>query len=88
VRTLATETRVGIQEGKIDLLFEESEGCVLVDYKTDECPAGTDEVSYFREKHGEQIVQYARALASLGVKVKSAYLLLARTGHAVQIPIV
>ena len=76
-----------IEEGKIDLLFEEPEGYVLVDYKTDEYPAGADIETLFREKHGKQILQYVQALASMGVKVSSAYLLMARTGAAIQIPI-
>jgi ATP-dependent exoDNAse (exonuclease V) beta subunit len=87
VRPLSPSLGGGIEEGKIDLLFEEQGMRVLVDYKTDECPAGVEEESFFREKHGGQILQYVKALESMGVKVNSAYLLMARTGTAIEIPI-
>ena len=74
------------QEGKIDLLFEEPDGWVLVDYKTDWVSAEADDAEeYFRRKYAGQIGEYVEALRALPVHVSSAYLLLARTGAAVQI---
>ena len=74
----------GIEEGKIDLLFEESGGWVLVDYKTDQVPSNPDRVDeHFQGKYSGQIKEYLDALQSLSIKIQSAYLLLARTGHAV-----
>jgi ATP-dependent helicase/nuclease subunit A len=73
-----------IEEGKIDLLFEEEAGWVLVDYKTDwvqpEAGAARD---FFKHKYTGQIREYLEALQALAVKVHSAYLLLARTGQAI-----
>jgi ATP-dependent helicase/nuclease subunit A len=75
----------GLEEGKIDLLFEEAAGWVLVDYKTDQVPANPDRVDEdFRGKYAGQIREYLEALRSLSIRVQSAYLLLARTGHAVK----
>lgn len=74
-----------IEEGKIDLLFEEGNGWVLVDYKTDwvsKEAEGRDE--FFRNKYSGQIREYVDALQALSVKVVSAYLLLARIGNAVK----
>jgi ATP-dependent helicase/nuclease subunit A len=76
-----------IEEGKIDLLFEEEGGWVLIDYKTDRLPGDVpDKALYFQEKYGDQISAYAAALQALGVRLKSAYLLLARTGESIEIP--
>jgi ATP-dependent helicase/nuclease subunit A len=77
----------GIEEGKIDLLFEEGGGWILVDYKTDRIPSGTPELArFFEDTYGGQVRAYVSALKSLGVTVKSAYLLLARTGAEIEIP--
>jgi ATP-dependent helicase/nuclease subunit A len=75
----------GVEEGKIDLLFEESGGWVLVDYKTDWVSTNAeDSEEHFRAKYSGQIREYVDALNALSVKVSSAYLLLARTGAAIQ----
>jgi ATP-dependent helicase/nuclease subunit A len=78
-----------IQEGKIDLLFEEFGGWVLVDYKTDRMPEDritAEEIhDFFRDTYAGQIQEYVKALQSLSIKVAAAYLLLARTGESVQI---
>ncbi len=74
-----------IEEGKIDLLFEEKGGWILVDYKTDRLPEneeGIDET--IRRKYSSQIRAYMDALQSIPIKVLSAYVLLARTGDAVR----
>jgi ATP-dependent helicase/nuclease subunit A len=76
----------GVEEGKIDLLFEEREGWVLIDYKTDWVSSKMENVEeYFLGKYSGQIREYAGALNALSVKVSSAYLLLARTGTAIQV---
>jgi ATP-dependent helicase/nuclease subunit A len=75
-----------IEEGKIDLLFEEGDGWVLVDYKTDWVSKEIEDAeSHFRKKYSGQIREYVEALQALPVKVVAAYLLLARTGAAVQV---
>ncbi len=76
----------GIEEGKIDLLFEGESGWVLVDYKTDwvaNNEAGVE--AFFRGKYASQIREYADALKVLSIEVQSAFLLLARIGQAVRI---
>jgi ATP-dependent exoDNAse (exonuclease V) beta subunit len=86
IRPLAGD-RAEIEEGKIDLLFEEEGGWVLIDYKTDRLRGDVaDTALFFQEKYGGQISAYAAALQALGVRLKSAYLLLARTGEAIEIP--
>jgi ATP-dependent helicase/nuclease subunit A len=77
--------RLTIEEGKIDLLFEEASGWVLVDYKTDWVSKKKEADEFFRNKYAGQIREYVNALSNLPVKVVSAYLLLARTGHSIQI---
>jgi ATP-dependent helicase/nuclease subunit A len=75
-----------IEEGKIDLLFEEADGWVVVDYKTDWISKENESRdTFFRDKYSSQIREYVEALKSLFLKVNSAYLLLARTGDAVKI---
>ncbi len=77
--------RSAIEEGKIDLLFEEANGWVLVDYKTDWVqPESEGAENYFRIKYAGQIHEYLEALRALPLKVHSAYLLLARTGTAIR----
>jgi ATP-dependent helicase/nuclease subunit A len=76
----------GIEEGKIDLLFEEEAGWVVVDYKTDWVSHDKESrEAFFREKYFHQMLEYAEALKSLALKVSSAYLLLARTGDSIKI---
>jgi ATP-dependent helicase/nuclease subunit A len=77
----------GAGEGKIDLLFEEANGWVVVDYKTDRVPAGAAALGALAEKYGGQVQAYVKALVSLGMRVKAAYLLLARTGGHIEIPV-
>jgi ATP-dependent exoDNAse (exonuclease V) beta subunit len=75
-----------IEEGKIDLLFEEDAGWVIVDYKTDWVSKENERrEAFFRDKYSSQILEYVEALKSLSLKVNSAYLLLARTGDAIKI---
>ena len=72
-----------IEEGKIDLLFQEDDGWVLVDYKTDKTLAGsTPSPDATPPRSGD-----TRSAARVGLTVTAAYLLLARTGEAVEIPL-
>jgi len=79
-----------IVQGVIDLYFEEADGLVLVDYKTNYiAPAGGDE-AHSREsviaRYRPQIILYRQALESiLAVPVKETYLYLFTTGEAVLI---
>jgi ATP-dependent exoDNAse (exonuclease V) beta subunit len=83
VRPLNGQT---IEEGKIDLLFEEKNEWVLVDYKTDSVSTDNADIEeLFRRKYSGQIREYVDALLGLSVKISSAYLLLARTGVAIRI---
>jgi ATP-dependent helicase/nuclease subunit A len=86
VRPLGPE-RGEFEQGKIDLLFEEDGAWVLVDYKTDRLPPGAEPAPYFTDRYAGQIRAYADALNSLGVTLKSACLLLARTGDHIELPV-
>jgi ATP-dependent helicase/nuclease subunit A len=68
-------------EGKIDLLFEEEHGLVLVDYKTDR------DLAARLPEYRAQLADYAAALGALGLSkpVTAAYLLSARTGEALPV---
>jgi ATP-dependent exoDNAse (exonuclease V) beta subunit len=75
-----------LEEGKIDLLFHDEEGWVLIDYKTDRIEllaAGAD--AALRSQYSGQITEYVNTLTALGVKVRAAYLLMARTGTAIEV---
>jgi ATP-dependent exoDNAse (exonuclease V) beta subunit len=71
-----------VQEGKIDLVFEESGEWQVVDYKTDLVSV---EDSVLQERYRGQMQDYAFALRALGLPIKGAYLLFARTGRHVRI---
>ncbi len=68
-------------EGKIDLLFEEESGFVLVDYKTDR------DLEKRMPEYAAQLADYRTALLSLGLgkPVSASYLLSARNGKAIEI---
>jgi len=86
VRPLRDSTGAAIEEGKIDLLFEEEGEWVLVDYKTDQVSDNMGEAeAFFRERYAGQMKQYAAAVEALGLKIKATYLLLARTGESIRI---
>jgi ATP-dependent helicase/nuclease subunit A len=67
-------------EGKIDLLFEEDDGWVVVDWKTDRIPTAAARAE--REAlYAPQLASYARALAAVlgpGAIVKETVLAFAR----------
>jgi ATP-dependent helicase/nuclease subunit A len=74
-----------LAEGRVDLVFEEEDGLVFVDYKTDRVePAlrGTQEAlrAFARERgHEQQAAVYARALAAAtGRPVREGHLVYAR----------
>ena len=55
---------------------------VLVDYKTDQVP---EDSAVLLTRYGSQIREYRDALVSLGIPIRSAYLLLARTGAQIAV---
>jgi len=70
-------------QGIIDCFFEESDGLVMLDYKTDFVPTGGVEVIYRRYRI--QIEYYARALSVLTrKKVKEKYIYLFSTGEILE----
>ncbi|HHV59049.1 MAG TPA: helicase-exonuclease AddAB subunit AddA [Clostridiaceae bacterium] len=70
-------------QGVIDCYFEEPDGIVLVDYKTDYVPAG--KVEMIRERYRLQILYYARALEMLtGNWVKEKYIYLFWNGEVLE----
>ena len=72
-------------QGIIDAWFEEEDGIVAVDYKTDRLPEhGAEE--YLREKYHRQLELYAEALESiLGKPVKECVIYSVRLGKAVSL---
>lgn len=62
-------------QGVIDCYFEEPDGIVLLDYKTDR--VSEEGTSVIRDRYGLQMEYYARALEMLmGKKVKNKYIYL------------
>jgi ATP-dependent helicase/nuclease subunit A len=76
-----------IEEGKVDLLFEEDGRWTLVDYKTDLIGGKGDPQGVLFKKYGGQVRAYAEALLALGIEVSRAYLWLARSGEEVEMPL-
>ncbi len=71
-------------KGVADLVFEETDGLVVVDYKTD----GVDETALLDRAahHGTQLRIYGRALAqATGLPVKERYVLFTEMGRAVAV---
>lgn len=70
-------------QGIIDCYFEEADGIVLVDYKTDYVPA--DKTQSLKGKYRTQIDYYARALEKLtGKRVKDKYIYLFWNGDILE----
>jgi len=70
-------------QGIIDCFFEEPEGLVLLDFKTDFVPSGGAEA--ICQRYRMQIEYYARALGVLtGKKVKGKYIYLFSTGETLE----
>jgi ATP-dependent helicase/nuclease subunit A len=76
-------------EGKIDLLFEENGTWVVVDYKTDRWGTAVDRDALARERYAPQLSDYAAAVRALGrdVRVGAAWILSARDGEAISVPV-
>ncbi|HHV65162.1 MAG TPA: UvrD-helicase domain-containing protein [Peptococcaceae bacterium] len=71
-------------QGVVDCYFEEQDGLVLVDYKTDYVPEGGEEI--IMDRYRLQIAYYARALEKLtGKIVKEKYIYLFYSGKALLI---
>lgn len=80
--TQANDNDTIFVQGIIDLLIEEDDGFVLLDYKTDNNPE-----DIVREKYAVQIKLYAQAAAKILHKpIKEKYLYLFHSGKAVQMP--
>jgi ATP-dependent helicase/nuclease subunit A len=70
-----------IMEGKIDLLFEEDEEWVIVDYKTDEVSGEALEQRF--QSYREQGIWYAKAVQkATGGQVKEMVFFFIRAGEA------
>ncbi len=74
-------------QGKIDLMFEEDDGWVVLDYKTErsDMPDSESRASEAKDKHGFQLTSYSSALEASGIKVKARYVYLVRFGEFVEI---
>ncbi|XID95385.1 helicase-exonuclease AddAB subunit AddA [Paenibacillaceae bacterium WGS1546] len=73
-----------IIQGVVDCLFEEEDGLVLVDYKTDALKG--QDASAAAEKHRFQVEQYARAVRDIvGLPVKEAYVYFFEEDRAVRL---
>lgn len=70
-------------QGVIDCCFEESDGMVLIDYKTDYAPE--ERMGELKEKYRLQIAYYKRAIEQLtGKKVKESYVYLFWNGRVIE----
>lgn len=70
-------------QGVIDCCFEEPDGWVLLDYKTDYVPGGRSEL--LKDRYRLQIEYYSRALAKLtGLPVKEKFVYLFANGEILQ----
>jgi len=70
-------------QGIIDCYFEEEDGLVMIDYKTDYVPFGDSNIII--ERYRVQIEYYARTLALLtGKRVKERYIYLFSTGEILE----
>ena len=83
-------TDVALVQGIIDLVYEDGEGWVIVDYKTDrygenEAPGKDERAALAREKHAFQLDSYAAAFEAAGRKVTGKYLYLVRYGEFVEV---
>lgn len=76
---MARKNETMLLQGVIDCYFDEPDGIVLLDYKTDYVPGGRTEI--IRERYRLQIGYYSRALETLtGRRVKERYIYLFRSG--------
>ncbi|MSV29368.1 MAG: hypothetical protein EXQ52_11610 [Bryobacterales bacterium] len=74
-----------VLRGQIDLWFEDAEGLVLVDYKTDEIPPGTDAHEH-AARYALQLQLYAHALEKAAGRLpREAWIYLLRPNLAVPV---
>jgi ATP-dependent helicase/nuclease subunit A len=74
---------ITVLQGAIDLVFEEEDGWVLIDYKSDTIDGNRDALLEFYEP---QIVQYQRRWRTLTGRETRAGLYFIQTGETVWIP--
>ena len=68
-------------EGFVDLAFEEADGWILADYKTDAVPAAAQGgIDRLLERYRPQVDEYRRAAAATGMQVAACGLWLAADG--------
>ena len=68
-------------EGFVDLAFEEADGWILADYKTDAVPAAAQGgIDRLLERYRPQVEEYRRAAAATGMQVAACGLWLATDG--------
>ncbi|MBR5357757.1 MAG: UvrD-helicase domain-containing protein [Clostridiales bacterium] len=74
-------------QGKIDLMIEQDDGWVVLDYKTErsDMPDAESRAADARDKHGFQLTSYSSALEASGMKVKARYVYLVRFGEFVEV---
>lgn len=83
VDSLEHQSETVLLQGIIDCYFEEADGLVLLDYKTDFIPDGN--IENLRERYRVQINYYTRALEMLtGKKVKEKYVYLFWNGEILE----
>ena len=81
----ATSEEMVLIQGIIDAYFEEKDGLVIVDYKTDKVPYPGGDV-YLKEKYHRQLELYAEALSSItGKPVKATYIYSVRMGRTIKV---
>jgi ATP-dependent helicase/nuclease subunit A len=74
-------------EGRIDVLADEAEGLLVVDFKTDQVPPGHE--SELAARYAAQLRAYAAAVhAATGKSVRSAQLVFLRTLACIDVPLV
>jgi len=83
-RTSPAKDEKVLVQGVIDCCFEEADGMVVVDYKTDYI--SSDREATVRKRYSIQMEYYAKALESLtGRKVKEKCIYLLRTGETIKL---
>ena len=79
---------VALVQGIIDLIYEDDDGFVITDYKTDrfeDSVSKEDRAVQARERHAFQLNSYAAAYEASGKKVSKKYLYLVRYGEFVEV---
>ena len=83
-----SERDVALVQGIIDLVYEDEDGFVIVDYKTDrfeENDTKEDRAAKAKERHAFQLASYAAAYEASGLKVSKKYLYLVRYGEFIEV---